>query len=122
VRRERTWHRLALVAVLVQLAVLYWPRPPDVGGGVPGLDLLVHLLVFGAVAYAGGRAGLAPGPLVAALLVHAVFSEVVQAYLVPERTGDWRDAVADAVGTLAGVLAAGRRPAPDAAGRTRAAS
>jgi hypothetical protein len=110
-----------LAAVVVQLAVLYWPRPPDVGAGVPGLDLVVHLAVFGAVAWAGRRAGLPVVPLVAALVLHAAVSEVVQAYLVPDRTGDWRDAVADVVGTVGGVLVASRGRSV-AGGRTRATS
>jgi hypothetical protein len=104
----RRWRWATAAAVLVQVAVLYWPRPPAVGGGVPGLDLLVHVLVFGAVAYAGRRAGFAVVPLVTLLLAHAAASELAQAYLVPERTGDWRDVVADVTGTAAGALAAAR--------------
>lgn len=96
------------VAVAVHLAVLYWPRPPDVAGGVPHLDLVVHLAVFGAVAWCAVRAGLRPAVVVGVLLAHAVVSELLQAYVVPERTGDWRDVVADAAGTLAGVLLARR--------------
>lgn len=101
-----TWRRLLVGAVVVQLAVLYWPRPPDVGGGVPGLDLLVHLLVFAVVALCAVRAGYPPAAVAAVLLAHAVVSEVAQAYVVPDRAGDWRDALADAVGTVVGTLAA----------------
>ncbi|GAB4062980.1 hypothetical protein GCM10028777_04580 [Angustibacter speluncae] len=110
------------VAVVAHLVVLYWPRPPDVGGGVPHLDLVVHLVVFGAVALCAVRCGLPLRWVVLALLAHAVVSEVVQDAFVPDRTGDWRDAVADAAGTLAGALLGRRwvrrvaaRPAPDAA-------
>jgi len=38
-----------------------------------------------------------------------VLSEVVQEALLARRSGDWRDAVADVVGTLLGLLVA--RPA-----------
>lgn len=107
------------VAVAVHLAVLYWPRPPDVGAGVPHLDLVVHLVVFGAVALCAVRCGLPLRWVVVALLAHAVVSEVVQDAVVPDRTGDWRDAVADAAGTLLGAVLGDRwvrrdaaRPAP----------
>lgn len=110
------------VAVVVHLAVLYWPRPPDVGGGVPHLDLVVHLVVFGAVAVCAVRCGLPLTWVVVVLLAHAVVSELVQAYVVPDRTGDWRDAVADAVGTLLGVLLTRRDRRPAGALRADAAS
>jgi hypothetical protein len=113
-----TWRALLLGAVVVHLAVLYWPRPPDTAGSVPGLDLVVHVAVFAAVALCAVRAGLRPAVVVGVLLAHAVVSELLQAYAVPERTGDWRDALADAAGTLVGVLAA--RPGRAAAAARRA--
>ncbi len=119
--RSGPWRGVLVGAVLVQVAVLYWPRPPDVGGGVPGLDLVVHLVVFGAVALAGRRAGLPAVPLLVVLGAHAVLSELVQAYLLPERTGDWRDVVADVMGVAAG-FALGRRSSSVAPGRERRAS
>jgi VanZ family protein len=111
-----TWRALLPGAVVVHLAVLYWPDPPDTGVAVPGLDLLVHVVVFGAVAVCAVRAGVRPAVVVGVLLAHAVVSELLQAYAVPERTGDWRDALADAVGTLVGVLVA-RTGRPAAAAR-----
>ena len=95
--------------VAVQLAVLYWPRTVSTPSGLP-LDKLVHAAVFGAVLWTGVRAGLRRGPLVAVLLAHAVVSEVVQAALLPGRSGDPADVVADAAGVLLAVLAVrGRR-------------
>lgn len=92
-------------AVLVQLAVLYWPR--QVGGGDQGhLDKVVHLLVFAAVAWTGRRAGLPAAPLAAVLVLHAVVSEVLQALVLPDRAGDAADVVADLAGVLAGTLLA----------------
>ncbi len=110
---ERTWRLVAVASFLVQLAVLYWPRPPDVGGGVPGLDLLVHVVVFAAVALAARRGGLPVLPVALALLAHAVLSEVVQDRLLAERTGSVVDVVADVVGTGVGLALApvGRRRA-----------
>ena len=101
-----------VAAVLIQLAVLYWPWP--VGGRelLPHLDKGVHALVFGAVALAGIRAGLPPRPLAAALVAHAGLSEVVQGSVLDQRGADPWDAIADLIGTALGVLLAsvsGRR-------------
>lgn len=94
------------VAVLVQLVVLYWPASADGPAGVPpGTDKLVHAGVFAAVAWTGLRVGLPVRALVATLLGHAVLSEVVQGALLAERNGDPGDALADAAGVLAGMLA-----------------
>lgn len=97
---------LFAAAVAVNLAVLYWPRPVAEGPDVPHLDKIAHVLVFAAVAWTGARAGLAARWLVPALLLHAVSSELAQAYLLPRRSGDAADVLADCVGVLAGILLA----------------
>lgn len=96
---------LLAAAVVVQLAVLYWPGPVDAGGAlVPGADKIVHLLVFAAVAVTG-RLARVPLPLLAGLLVgHAVVSELVQHHLLARRTGDVWDVLADVAGALAGLV------------------
>lgn len=96
------------VTVLVQLVVLYAPTAPA-GPEVNGLDKVVHVAVFAAVAWAAVRAGLPTWPVAAVLLAHAAVSELVQHYLLPHRDGDVRDAIADAVGVAVG-LAAARLP------------
>lgn len=101
--RARDRAVLALV-VVVHLLVLYWPRAAGTGG-VPQLDKVVHVLVFGAVLWAGRRAGLADRLLVPALVAHAVASEALQAWLLPGRSGDPADVAADVAGVLlVGVL------------------
>lgn len=109
VKSGRAWQIAFLLAVAVNLAVLYAPSP----GGAPavrGLDKVIHVVVFAAVAYSGARAGLPARALVPALLLHAVVSELVQHTLLPSRTGDPLDLVADGFGTLVGwVLVRGRR-------------
>jgi hypothetical protein len=109
VRRARA---LFVLAVLVQLVVLYLPRGVDVGGGLPGLDKVVHVAVFGAVAATGTWAGLRLRWLAAALAAHAFVSEVVQHWLLPGRAGDPLDTVADLVGVALG-LALGVAAGPD---------
>lgn len=93
--------RWLFAAVVVQLVVLYAPRAPSTGG-VPGLDKLVHVLVFGLVVAAGLRV-CAPGWLVLLLtVVHAPVSEMVQAVVLANRSGDPLDVLADLVGCALG--------------------
>ena len=79
--------------------LLYWPRGIHPAGGLPW-DKIVHALVFGVVLWTGVRAGVPTRPWLAVSLVHAVVSEVLQATLLPNRSGDPWDAVADVVGVL----------------------
>jgi VanZ family protein len=95
------------VAVLVSLYVLF---APSAGGAVlfPGADKLVHLALFALLAATtrwrfGGAAG-----LLAAVAGYAVVSELVQALVLAERSGDVLDVLADLVGALAGWWAGGR--------------
>lgn len=105
----RRWARWAAVAaVMLQLAVLYWPRPPSVpSGGLP-LDKVAHLVVFALPVVALSAAG-APRRWVAAVMVgHAVASELAQQALLARRSGDPADVVADLIGVAVGALVAGR--------------
>ena len=99
------WWRAGLaVAVVVQLVVLYDPTQPSVGGlaSVPGLDKLVHATVFALVMAAGRRARLPRLPLLVLTVIQAPVSEVVQAVLLPQRSGDPFDVLADLTGCLLG--------------------
>ena len=100
------------VAVLVSLAVLFAPAD-DVPWSPPGVDKLVHLLLFAALAASGRWAGVRAGVLAGSLVVYAAVSEVVQGLSALERSASVADWVADVVGVLAGLLAwawAGGRP------------
>ena len=97
--QRRRWHFAAVV--VGQLVVLYAPRAPSTGG-VPGLDKVVHVLVFMAVVFIGLRAA-APRWLVALLsVVHAPVSELLQETLLANRSGDVGDLAADLVGCVLG--------------------
>lgn len=113
--RDQRARVLLGVAVVVQVLVLYLPDPPSVGGGDGPLsaDTLVHVAVFAAVAWTGRAAGVPAVLLVAALVGHAVVSEVVQHALLPGRTGDLTDVLADLAGVGLGLLVPvrGRVPA-----------
>ena len=92
------------VAVLVSLAVLFAPAD-DVPSSPPGVDKLVHLMLFAALAASGRWAGVRAGVLAGSLVVYAAVSEVVQGLSALERSASVADWVADVVGVLAGLLA-----------------
>lgn len=104
---SRAWRRTAAVlfalALVAQLVVLYVPDPPSDIPAPAGSDKLVHFAVFAAPALLGVLAGLRPLWLGAALAAHAVLSEVVQHLLLPGRSGDAWDALADLAGVAVGL-------------------
>ena len=76
---------------------------------LPGADKLVHAGLFWLLA---GTAVLRFGAstrVLAVVLVYAAGSEVVQAELLAERSGDAWDALADGIGAVGGWLLARRR-------------
>lgn len=95
---------LLAVALVVQAVVLYWPRVPGPPGllDVPGLDKFVHLATFASVAWTGLLAGCGARWWVPLLVVHAGVSEVLQATVLPHRSGDPWDVVADLAGVCLG--------------------
>jgi hypothetical protein len=95
---------LFVVAVLVQLVVLYWPSAPELGPLVPFADKIVHVAVFGVAVWTGRRAGIPVWALVVIFGVHAVLSEVLQDWLLDDRAGDRGDLVADFAGIALGCV------------------
>ena len=99
-RRRAVW--VFVVLLVTHLAALYWPRV-DIVGPVTWGDKVVHVLLFLAPTVAGLLAGVRPALLVALLALHAPVSELLQDHLLPNRTGDAWDAVADLGGVVLGV-------------------
>lgn len=103
------------VVVLVSLAVLFAPAS-DVPPAAPGVDKVVHLALFAALAAVGRWAGVRARALAVLLLGYAALSEVVQGLPALGRSTSLADWVADAVGVLIGLalweLASRRSPAP----------
>lgn len=99
------WRAALGLLVVVHLVVLY---APDAGGAppFPGADKVVHVATFASVALAGLGAGIAARWWVSVVAAHAVVSELVQHWLLPHRSGDPADVVADLLGVAVGVLAA----------------
>lgn len=110
----RRWSYVPLLAaVVVQCVLLYAPS----GGGAapfPNFDKLVHCAVFALPVFFALSARLPFVPVVALLALHAPVSELIQGSLLPNRSGDPWDVVADLVGVTLGVVAAqlARRPRP----------
>ncbi len=103
----------AVLAVALNLAVVYAPQAPSVPtGGLP-LDKIVHALVFALPVVALVAAGLPLTPVVVILAAHAPLSELVQHVVLPHRSGDPWDTVADLAGVAVGTVIAHRFwPAP----------
>ncbi len=90
------------VAVLVSLAVLFAPAG-EVPSAPPGVDKVVHLLLFLALALTGRWAGVG-APVLGGLLVgYAAGSELVQAFSPLQRSGSAADWLADVLGVAAGL-------------------
>jgi VanZ family protein len=93
--------------VLLSLYVLFTPRTGG-DGLFPGSDKVVHLVLFALLA---GTTRARFGPAVAglaAVAAYAPLSELVQGLLLPTRSGDLWDVVADLLGVAAGWMLARR--------------
>jgi hypothetical protein len=90
------------VVVLVSLGVLFAPAS-DVPFAPPGVDKVVHALLFAALAGTGRWAGIGRGVLLVLLVAYGAVSEVVQAITPLARTGSVADWLADVLGVLVGV-------------------
>ena len=91
------------VVALAHLLALYWPRV-DLQGPRTGTDKLVHVLLFAAPVLAAYAARVPRRAwVVAAVAVHAPLSEWLQHAVLPNRSGDAWDAVADLGGVVLGV-------------------
>jgi VanZ family protein len=90
------------VVVLVSLAVLFAPAS-DVPSAPPGVDKIVHGLLFLALAVSGRWAGIGEKVLGASLIGYAVLSELLQGLTPLQRSASVGDWLADVVGVLAGL-------------------
>lgn len=90
-----------MAAAAVNLYMLYAPKVPGPPAGIR-LDLLAHFGSFAVLAVAGLMAGLRPVWFVPVLVVNAGLSELLQATVLPNRSGDWTDLVADLTGIAVG--------------------
>ena len=121
----KLWPKRWVTTALVVLAILYLtlvPRPlPDAGVEIPGLDKVVHAVMFGGLAFVacideaqrrrGSFGQVARGKAWFIALLSAVFGglvEIAQMAMGARRSGDLLDFVADCAGAVAGMLLAAR--------------
>ena len=91
------------VAVLVSIAVLFAPGD-DVPLAPPGVDKVIHLVLFASLALTGRWAGVRQGVLATLLVGYAAVSEVLQDLTPLDRSASVADWIADVVGVLLGLL------------------
>lgn len=104
---RRTLLLIALLCTALHLVGLY--RPGGFGGDgpeVPGLDKVAHVAIFGLPVFFLLLAGCRRWWVIILFAVHGPLSEVVQHLLLPRRTGDPYDLIADTVGIGLAVAAA----------------
>jgi VanZ family protein len=104
---QRRAGRTAFAAVGVVSLVMLFAPASHVPSGFEVSDKLVHFLLFAALAVTGRAAGLPAVPLAAGLAAYAGISEVLQTILPIDRNGDPRDALADLLGALSGLVGVG---------------
>lgn len=91
------------VAVLVSLVVLFAPGPA-VPAAPAGVDKVVHVSLFLALAVTGRWAGIGRGVLTTLLPLYAAGSELLQEIPALQRDASLGDLVADVAGVLGGLL------------------
>ena len=101
---NRLWCLGFGVVLLVQLIAVYAPGGPG-GPEVNGLDKVIHVLIFAAPAFAALMVGKWPWWALGILAVHAPVSELIQHFLLPHRSGDLLDVMADLGGVVLGAWA-----------------
>ncbi|HVF19971.1 MAG TPA: VanZ family protein [Mycobacteriales bacterium] len=93
-------------SALLSVVTLFLPEAPGAEVSVPGLDKVVHALLFALLAVTA-RWRFGPRRVVpVALLLYAGGSELAQAVLLPNRSGDLLDVAADLTGVVLGLLGA----------------
>jgi hypothetical protein len=90
------------VVVLVSLAVLFAPQS-EVPAAPPGVDKVIHLVLFAALAVSGRWAGVGRRVLAPLLVAYAAVSEVVQGLTPLARSASVADLLADVAGVLLGL-------------------
>ncbi|MFC7618829.1 VanZ family protein [Microlunatus sp. GCM10028923] len=99
-----------VISCLAQLIALYRPAGPPTPDVIPHLDKAGHLVIFALpvlliMLWRAARRGDRPGfgaAVIAIFAGHAVLSEILQGALLPQRSGDPLDVVADLLGIAIG--------------------
>lgn len=92
---------LFVAACALNLYALYVPRV-STAGGLPGFDKVAHIVIFALVMLTAIMAHVNRWVVLIVLLINLVASELIQHLLLPARSGDIWDGVADAIGIALG--------------------
>lgn len=112
--RRRGYLVATVLALLLQLWALYLYAPSPGGPAIfPHADKVVHAVIFGLPVVLAHRAGLAWPGVAVLLAVHAPLSEMIQLALLPDRSGDGADVLADLVGICLAVALISLTSSPD---------
>jgi hypothetical protein len=95
------WRWAFGLALAVQMIVLYVPNAPG-GPEITGLDKVIHVSIFAMPALAALMVGIRARWALGILAVHAPVSELIQHFVLPHRSGDAFDVLADIGGVLLG--------------------
>jgi VanZ family protein len=107
-----SWRIGFVAACLLHLYGVYSPSQAGPDVGLPLADKIGHLFLFGSVAFLGLKAAVPARRLLVALVGNALLSELVQHFVLPQRSGDPFDSVADLLGVAVGAWLATRSKAP----------
>ena len=99
------WKVALVAAVAVNLYSMYAPRVPGPSSSLR-LDLVGHAVSFAALTLTGLMAGARARWWIPVVALNALASELIQGFLLPNRSGDGVDLMADAVGITLGWLVA----------------
>ena len=100
--RVWAWRIAFVAAVVLQLYGVYAPREAGPHVGIPQIDKVAHCFLFAAVAFTGLKVGVPARWLLGALAANAVVSELFQHFVLPQRSGDPFDSLADLIGVAVG--------------------
>lgn len=95
------WRAAAIVVVGAHLLALYWPRI-EVTGPVSWSDKVAHVVLFGMPVVMLGSVLERAGAVMGVFAIHAPVSELIQSAVLPGRSGDLRDMLADLAGVALG--------------------
>jgi hypothetical protein len=98
---NRLWCLVFGVSLVVQLIVVYAPDGPA-GPHVIGLDKVIHVFIFAAPALVALMVGIRARWALGILALHAPVSELIQHLVLPHRSGDVLDVLADLGGVVLG--------------------
>ena len=106
------WKRIAIAYFLLTTIILLWPGnalPKTNLITIPFFDKIVHIVLFAILSWLALKAygsvhKYRNTKMVAAIAIYGILIEVVQLYLIPFRSFEFVDIIADAIGAFLGMI------------------